>query len=408
MSEQRHGTSIAWTHGDGYRGETWNPVTGCSHVSDGCTNCYAETLTARFAGQPGWIAEHRPWTKPNAKHNVFLRPDRLDQPLHWKQPRMVFVNSMSDLFHEEIPLDFLAQVWDVMVRTPQHIYQILTKRPERVTEALGPRGIDFYAVEGPVPFPQPNIWIGVSIESARHNDRADALREIPAAVRFISAEPLLSSLYDGRGHASNNADAGAGEAGGVRGLRTTPDDRAVPEDRESSDLLRDMPGGARATRAPLDLTGIDWLIVGGESGGRDARPMHPDWARELRDACLALDGPVCCGQPDYPAECCGQFLRTGECCSNPVQGGPECCGEPVPGQRPAFFFKQWGSWSPDEVNERGHRYVGYHAGRISDLPQPRAERIAYRGTSPKSGGRLLDAREWNEMPLGLGGEGLAA
>ena len=214
-------SAIEWTD------STWNPVTGCSKVSPGCDNCYAETISLRFG------RSKKPWTPENAAENVVLHPDRIEKPLTWRKPRMVFVNSMSDLFHELIPLDFLSAVWDVMVRTPQHTYQILTKRPQRIARALGPEGIGFYAVEGVVPFPQPNIWLGTSIESWRFNHRADQLRRVPAAVRFISAEPLLDTLYGKR---------------------------------------------------PLDLTGIDWVIVGGESG-HGARPMSGEWVREIRDAC---------------------------------------------------------------------------------------------------------------------------
>lgn len=203
------GTSaIEWTE------KTWNPVTGCSKVSPGCDNCYAETLSLRF----GW--SKKPWTLDNAAENVVLHPERLEQPLKWRKPAVVFVNSMSDMFHQLVPWDFLDRIWDVMAVTPQHTYQILTKRPR---EALA------YRENMP---PLPNVWLGVSIESWRFNWRADVLRRVPAAIRFISAEPLLDTLYGPR---------------------------------------------------PLDLTGIDWLIVGGESGPHH-RPMERTWALELLDA----------------------------------------------------------------------------------------------------------------------------
>jgi len=176
-------TNISWTN------ETWNPVTGCSHVSEGCRFCYAETLSLRH----GWST--KPWTARNAAENVRLHPDRLDDPLHWRKPRMVFVNSMSDLFHELVPLDFLARIWDVMVRTPQHTYQILTKRPERMRTMLGPSGIGFYAVDGPVPRPQPNIWLGISAEDqGMAASRLAELVQTPAAVHFVSCEPLLGDI----------------------------------------------------------------------------------------------------------------------------------------------------------------------------------------------------------------------
>ena len=125
-------TSIEWTD------ETWNPVTGCSHVSDGCRNCYAEDIAKRFSGT-GSFPVFKPWTAPNAAHNVVLHPDRLDAPLHWRKPRRVFVNSMSDLFHELVPEEFIDRVFAVMALTPQHTYQVLSKRPAYPREANGGR-----------------------------------------------------------------------------------------------------------------------------------------------------------------------------------------------------------------------------------------------------------------------------
>ena len=205
-------SSIEWTDA------TWNPVVGCSKVSAGCDNCYAETLALRW----GWTP--KPWTIENAADNVILKPERLTQPAKWKSPRMVFVNSMSDLFHENIPDAYIADVFDVMMRAEQHTFQVLTKRPRRAR--------DWFASEGASVLP--NVWLGVSIESWRFNWRADVLRTIPAAVRFISAEPLLDSLYP----------------------------------RDSPDRW-------------LELEGIDWLIVGGESGPNH-RPIEAEWVRELR------------------------------------------------------------------------------------------------------------------------------
>jgi protein gp37 len=212
-------SAIEWTEA------TWNPVTGCSKVSPGCAHCYAETLSLRFGWSP------KPWTPENASVNVRLRPDRLDQPLRWRRPRMIFVNSMSDLFHELIPTEYIESVFEVMRACPQHTFQILTKRPERM------RDVVLFALPDQL-VELPNVWLGTSIENARFNSRADTLRRVPAAVRFISAEPLLGSLYP-----------------------------------------------LRQPERHLDLTGIDWLIVGGESGP-NARPMDAEWARELRDACV--------------------------------------------------------------------------------------------------------------------------
>lgn len=204
-------SAIEWTDA------TWNPVVGCSKVSPGCDNCYAETLALRHRWTP------KPWTKANEAENVALKPERLDQPLRWRAPRMVFVNSMSDLFHERIPSDYISRVFGVMERSPQHTFQVLTKRPGRAEEWFAETGQAVLS----------NVWLGVSIESWRFNWRADVLRRVPAAVRFISAEPILDTLYGNRS---------------------------------------------------LDLTNIDWLIAGGESG-HGFRPMRAEWVRELRDAC---------------------------------------------------------------------------------------------------------------------------
>lgn len=199
-------SAIEWTEA------TWNPVTGCSKVSPGCAHCYAERLSQRF----GWTG--RPWTSANAEINITLHPKRLDQPLRWKQPRVIFVNSMSDLFHELVPREFIRDVFEVMADASQHVFQVLTKRHERMVELAS-------LVDWP-----PNVWMGVSIENRRWVERADYLREIPAAVRFVSAEPLLGPLDS------------------------------------------------------LDLDGIDWLIAGGESGPRH-RPMREEWVLDLRDRC---------------------------------------------------------------------------------------------------------------------------
>jgi protein gp37 len=199
-------SAIEWTE------STWNPVTGCSKVSPGCAHCYAETLSRRFR----WTAQ--PWTPANAGENVRLRPERLDQPLRWRRPRMIFVNSMSDLFHELVPLSFIEEVFAVMEEARLHTFQVLTKRAERLAE-LAPM-LDWPG----------NVWMGVSVENNRWAHRADYLRDVRAAVRFVSAEPLLG-----------------------------------PVDQ-------------------LDLSGIDWLIAGGESGPHH-RPVREEWLLDLRDRC---------------------------------------------------------------------------------------------------------------------------
>jgi protein gp37 len=205
-------TTIEWTEA------TWNPVTGCSKVSPGCAHCYAETLSNRFR----WTT--KPWTPEHVRENVALHPERLNQPLRWRKPKVIFVNSMSDLFHEQVPFEFIEDVFAVMTQATRHVFQILTKRHERLA-SLAP------SLEWPA-----NVWIGVSVENNRWVERADRLREVPAAVRFISAEPLLGPL-----------------------------------DR-------------------LDLTDLHWLIAGGESGPRH-RPVEEEWVIDLRDRCRAAGVP---------------------------------------------------------------------------------------------------------------------
>ena len=239
-------SSIEWTDA------TWNPTTGCDRVSPGCAHCYALDLAVRLKrmGQPKYQRDGDPRTS-GPGFGVTLHERTLTEPLRWRSPRLVFVNSMSDLFHQAIPFEFIERVFEVMVQAEQHIFQVLTKREERMAE-LAPE----------LPWPS-NVWMGVSIENRRFVHRADYLREVPAAVRFISAEPLLGPLEG------------------------------------------------------LDLTGIDWLIAGGESGPKH-RPVKEPWLTELRDESIAAGV--------------------------------------------AFFFKQWG------------------------------------GRRSKSGGRLLEGREWSEMP----------
>lgn len=306
-------TGIEWTD------ETWNPVTGCSKVSPGCAHCYAEEVTALRAGRPGFIEEHRPWTPANAAHNVRLWPARLEQPLRWTRPRMVFVNSMSDLFHEQVPDEYIARVFDTMAHAPQHTFQVLTKRPNRMRDLLRAWGEADRVLSWPDRLmPLPNVWLGVSIENRRFVYRADLLRETPAAVRFISAEPLLGEL--------------------------------APYWRDGYD------------GDDLDLAGIDWLIVGGESGPRH-RPMNPQWVRDLRDACLATGEHChrCNGHASIPHSLTWR-ADSGEPMPAHVNDPcPDCGGRGRRGGT-AFFFKQWG------------------------------------GRTPKAGGRELDGRTWDEMP----------
>jgi protein gp37 len=245
-------TKIEWTD------VSWNPVHGCSRVSTGCKHCYAETLSLRY-GQT-----KAPWSARNAEQNVMLKPHKLREPLSkagpWKNPCRVFVNSMSDLFHEQIPDDYIGDVFDVMRAAERHTFQVLTKRPERMRDFV--RAYYDYDESDPPGTriaPWGNVWLGVSIENRKWVGRADVLREVPAAVRFISAEPLLGPLLPHIAEDEDNVYA------------YWPDDGApcVPYDG-------------------LSLFEIDWLIVGGESGSGH-RPFDPEWARALRDACECTD-----------------------------------------------------------------------------------------------------------------------
>jgi protein gp37 len=203
-------SAIEWTDA------TWNPVTGCTKVSPGCKYCYAERLAARLQlmGNPRY----------RNGFDVTLHPDQLTLPLRWRAPRRVFVNSMSDLFHEDVPEAFIRQAFEIMNRAHWHTFQILTKRAQRLAD-LAPR----------LRWP-PNVWQGVSVEDSQHTWRIASLQKVPAAVRFLSIEPLLGPIGD------------------------------------------------------LPLDGIDWVIVGGESGP-NYRPVDPDWVRGVRDQCVATGVP---------------------------------------------------------------------------------------------------------------------
>jgi protein gp37 len=202
-------SSIEWTEA------TWNPVTGCTKVSPGCAHCYAETFAERFRGVPGHPYERG--------FDLQLRPERLSQPLAWKRSRLIFVNSMSDLFHPGVPLEFIRRVFETMAQADWHTFQVLTKRSERLAE-----------LATKLLWPE-NVWMGVSVENQRWTSRITDLRSVPAAVRFLSCEPLLGPLE-------------------------------------------------------LDLTNIHWVIVGGESGHRSRR-MKPEWARAIRDQCAEARVP---------------------------------------------------------------------------------------------------------------------
>lgn len=210
-------SSIEWTDA------TWNPVAGCTVITPGCTNCYAMRMAARLSAMD--MEKYVGLTRKSGQRHVWTGKIRLDKaslelPLTWRKPRHIFVNSMSDLFHDAVPADFISEVWEVMRQTPQHTYQILTKRPSRMREIAGVLNRK----------PLRNAWLGTTVEHSDTLWRLDELRKTPAAIRFVSFEPLLGSV------------------------------------------------------AEADLSKIQWAIVGGESGPR-ARPMDKEWVEEIRDLC---------------------------------------------------------------------------------------------------------------------------
>lgn len=206
-------STIEWTEA------TWNPTTGCDRVSSGCDNCYALTLAKRLKAMGSVKYQNDGDARTSGPgFGITIHPDELTIPLRWKEPRVVFVNSMSDLFHARVPISFLRDVFAVIASTPRHTYQVLTKRARRLAK-VAPK----------LAWPE-NLWMGVSVEDRTQLDRLDCLRQVPAAVRFVSAEPLLGPL------------------------------------------------------GSFDLSSIDWLIAGGESG-KSCRPVDPRWVRELRDHC---------------------------------------------------------------------------------------------------------------------------
>lgn len=350
-------TTIEWTD------RTWNPVTGCTKVSPGCANCYAERITERFKGKGSF-------------ERVVLASDHLEDPLHWRKPQRIFVNSMSDLFHEDIPVEFIDKVFAVMAMCPQHTFQILTKRPERMREYL--RQIqddekDMHRWEGAateimgspllvqiseMDWPLKNVWLGVSVENQHFADeRIPILLGTPAAIRFISAEPLLGPV-DLR-HLVHGPDVPVRPKPGTWGMTGTG---PLPTEKKSSGSQVDALTG-QWKDATGELVGtlpypLDWVIVGGESGP-GARPMHPDWARSLRDQCNAANVP--------------------------------------------FLFKQWGEWSHityfDAKGPMLKISVPAHVENKStrEIVMGNVNMVRW---GKKKSGRLLDGREWNEFPCG--------
>lgn len=366
-------TAIEWTrHPVTGKGATWNPITGCTLVSDGCRHCYAARLAAtKLKNHPSrkGLARLNAAGKAKFTGEVRFNEEWLTQPLRWQRPRMIFVCAHGDLFHENVPDEWIDRVFAIMALAPQHTFQVLTKRSARMREymdrSLGriadtiislrrARGDTDMAIV-PLPhvtpgrawWPLPNVWLGVSAEDqATADERIPNLLATPAAIRFVSAEPLLGPIqFDYFCDGYKFVDA-------LRG-----------------NWWHDDPDGPNPISRGHEK--LDWIIVGGESGNK-ARPMHPDWARAIRDQCQ--------------------------------QSGT------------AFFFKQWGShsiiydrdvedpdWRQCDTIQRTHP-----AGRWLNLAGGHGfhgERVVYAvPTTKKHAGRLLDGVEHSEMPIPAGGQ----
>lgn len=345
-------TGIQWTNA------TWNPIRGCSRVSEGCRNCYAETVANRFKGpgQPyeGLVAPGGQWNG-----NIKLVESVLDQPLRWQKPRLIFVNSMSDLFHENVPFTLVDDVFAVMASAHWHTFQILTKRPERMLEYLtarektkrirhASRNINKCNPHDAV-LPLPNVWLGVSVEDqATADERVPLLLQTPASVRWISAEPLLGPVL-------------------LQGL-------LAGESMELDDYRQFLVNEGTKEYPYRDNTGcINWVVVGGESG-TNARPIHPSWAQSLRDQCQEFNVP--------------------------------------------FFFKQWGEWAPrsgalcgggtdfgklDPERKKWPKVIrlgehGRNTRSLENCDDDAGEEIYMQRVGKKLAGRMLDGVEWNQYP----------
>lgn len=373
-------TKIEWTEA------TWNPIVGCSVVSPGCTNCYAMRQAGRLLDKPG---SHYEGTTQASKAGpvwsgkVARAPERiLTAPLRRKTPTVYFVNSMGDLFHESIPDEWIDSVFAVMALAPQHTFQVLTKRAKRMrawvsreflhsplTECISTLYIDHPEIAGPYPFdkeraigvrkrgwPLPNVWLGVSAEDqARADERIPLLLDTPAAVRFVSAEPLL------------------GPADLSQWLRHGAADLV-----ESDPLAAGLLGQGVASGNAWIRPALDWVIVGGESGP-NARPMHPVWVRSIRDDCAEADVPFF-------------FKQWGECVPYEVSA------------QPPFLIGQNGDCFdshllPDDLCDHdGEFHKGWMADVSAALMEPPADVIWHRRIGKRAAGRLLDGVEHNGMP----------
>ncbi|MDX5935630.1 phage Gp37/Gp68 family protein [Acidithiobacillus thiooxidans] len=351
-------TGISWTDA------TWNPVTGCTKVSQGCKHCYAERDWARLSANPKAVSYYG-----RAFTDVACHADRLNQPLRWQKPRMIFVNSMSDLFHESVPDAFIDQVFAVMALAEQHIFQVLTKRPERMLAYLSTPGREYVIGEKAMPavrpdcfgvqeWPIPNVWLGVSAEDQETADaRIPLLMQAPAALRWVSAEPLLGPI----------------------------DFEAVPVG---------MFGPLRPYQASVTTFNqrIKWVVAGGESGP-DARPMHPDWVEAIQEQCTQAHVPFFFKQ-------WGEWLPL-------TQMTPEYAASLYRSNRPA----KDGEDQNDLDDEYGThcivpQKVIIHNGRVFSVEDPRSFEQDFFGTrsifrvGKKAAGCLLNGQEWQTWPAG--------
>lgn len=376
-------SKIEWTD------QTWNPVTGCTKVSPGCRNCYAERMATRLGGRYGYPADE--------PFRVTMHPDRPDQPLRWRKPRHVFVVSMGDLFHADVPFDYIDAVFGVMATAYKHTFQVLTKRPERMREwfhrvedhpgmFFGAGAMKHFASDefgcfienyvngvanwreqgslvvgdgryGNRAWPLPNVWLGTTVEDQqRADERIPLLLQCPAAVRFVSVEPMLGAVD-------------------LESISLVPP-RTPSHPHIRVNALTGLVAGPDEYHPEMKL---DWVICGGESG-HGARPMHPDWARSLRDQCRAAGVP--------------------------------------------FMFKQWGAWAPGEdIEANGTDWSGMYEEDSRDGGVPRHHwpdsphrKVAARHGRPvpesscicndtevllvgkKAAGRLLDGALHDGMP----------
>lgn len=321
-------TKIEWTEA------TWNPIRGCSRVSQGCVHCYAEGVARRFSGPgkpyEGLINKHGSWSG-----NITFVEHVLDQPLRWRRPRRIFVNSMSDLFHENVTDEQIDKIFSVMARAQQHTFQILTKRPERMRVYLSDSV--WAEIHGPK-WPLPNVWLGVSVENQEAaNKRIPLLLQTPAAIRFLSCEPLLGQI----------------DLSGFFGMYWNQTMQCWESTGQEFNHLYKGKGHVGKKL-------IDWVIAGGESG-HGARPMHPDWVRSLRDQCRAA------GVPFF-------FKQWGNWRPLDWDNGPS--------------IHDWFIVYPDgDVEVPDDRF-----------PHAESGEVAMYSRSKKSAGRLLDGRTWDEYP----------